>query len=648
MAGLHDIYQRLGRLSDPSVDAAVVAALPSADPESLRLATHFLLERGRPDGLIGIVLEFHRLPDDLQMLVVNQASELYRPLREAAGRRTSHGPANVVRIVARARAVKLAYLVGDQLRHNSSDIRHEAAACLLELSRWAAGEGEARPNCDTESAQFIVTAVDEAVAGFDRHLQPALLEAFALLLPRAMPKAMAVLDRPTHPAIPPMRRLLARPQSPTFARILLPLLRPRSLHDTVLAGLEHAAGAGYFDAILAMGHLVRLPQVAALLQRIKQVDALAPRPESVASLRPRTTRALPDWFMALPLEPHERLTHLARLVQCRDAMTRLITLRRLIELSTSVAADAANVNQVISVCCGDAEPRIAVLALRHLIRVRWPGLTQVMFKLINSPQAQFRELSKTFLAPLGFDRLWQAWPRLPASQRVAAGRALAKIDPDFDRQLHHRLVSRQRAERMQALAMVSALARGSGHLKTLVAMVQDADDVIASSAVRALGTAPDPEAQAALERALDHRDTRVRANAVEALQQIQSADHVRKLMSMAVNDEARPRANAIAALLHMRTSDAMTALVGMLNDPRPQQRVSALWLVDHLGLIEVARHIAEMSITDPDAKVQQRARTVVEHLIQSIAQPAPELELPAHTSLKPAAAAAPGADGTGD
>ena len=46
-------------------------------------------------------------------------------------------------------------------------------------------------------------------------------------------------------------------------------------------------------------------------------------------------------------------------------------------------------------------------------------------------------------------------------------------------------------------------------------------------------------------------------------------------------------------------------------------RLSALWLVDHLNLRDMVRHVAELSISDKDAKVRTRASKLIEHFIDT-------------------------------
>jgi hypothetical protein len=110
---------------------------------------------------------------------------------------------------------------------------------------------------------------------------------------------------------------------------------------------------------------------------------------------------------------------------------------------------------------------------------------------------------------------------------------------------------------------------------------------------------------------------------VEAIQQAESTEHIEQIIQMARADEPRPRASAINALLELRTPEAMASLSGMLTHPDAEFRTSALWLVDHLGLIAVARQVAEMSLDDPSQQVRSQAHDVVQRLIDRMSEPEP-------------------------
>jgi len=75
---------------------------------------------------------------------------------------------------------------------------------------------------------------------------------------------------------------------------------------------------------------------------------------------------------------------------------------------------------------------------------------------------------------------------------------------------------------------------------------------------------------------------------------------------------------AIKALLELRAKDALPSLTRMLGDNRSEHRISALWLIDELGILQLARLVAEISLNDSDDKVKQRASRVIQHLIEDL------------------------------
>jgi len=65
-------------------------------------------------------------------------------------------------------------------------------------------------------------------------------------------------------------------------------------------------------------------------------------------------------------------------------------------------------------------------------------------------------------------------------------------------------------------------------------------------------------------------------------------------------------------------TEAVDALQQMVADQRPEQRISALWLIQRMDLVDLAQHVAEMSISDPDPRTRQRAGKVIQRIIQSL------------------------------
>jgi hypothetical protein len=279
------------------------------------------------------------------------------------------------------------------------------------------------------------------------------------------------------------------------------------------------------------------------------------------------------------------------------------------------------INAAIERFTGDGEAAIARIAVRHLVRCKWPTLPKLLVQLVNGPQEEIRQLAGNYLAPMGFARYWERWPRLDQAQRIAAGRALIKLDPCFHSHLSQRLAGGDRDACVRAMNMIRDLNQGAFFQPALMALAGSDDVHLVSSAITALGSADSEDVIQVVEKSLEHRDGRVRASGIEALQQLRSTRHVDRLTAMALSDDNRPRANAIGHLLELSSGQAMHALRLMLEDERPEHRISALWLIDAAGLIEVMRHVAELSISDPDEEVKYRACRVIQRLIVAM-QPA--------------------------
>lgn len=327
-------------------------------------------------------------------------------------------------------------------------------------------------------------------------------------------------------------------------------------------------------------------------------------------------RQLPRWAGALTGSREQRAARLVDLGACEDAGVRLAALRRLLAMSSGQPTEG--LDNCIARFTTDADAAIARVAVWHLLRRRHSWVPQMLTKLVNSPHESVRRIAAQQLAPVGFERLWEGWPQLTFAQRLACGRALVKIDRDFHRHLAERLAGADHEARLRALSIIGDLQQGAFFTPALIQLARDQDAYIAASAVSALGSAEGEEAIGVLRQSLEHADARVRANAVESLAKLESTDHVQELVKLAGDEANRPRANAIAVLMSLRTGDAMAALHRMLDDRRPEHRGSALWLVEQMGLLEVVREVAEMSISDPEREVRRRAERVVAEMIETM------------------------------
>jgi len=595
----------------------MAAAIPTADSLALKFIALNLLERYSSDGTAALVQHYDHLPPRIQAMIVQKAGQWYGPLREVAGYKSVQGPANVIRIVVAAKAAKLAYLIVEQLRHRPEALRIQAAQGLLDLARWArdatqGGIGD-KPTCGTESACYIQTAVEEAVKQYHTHDQMPVLLALVALAPRPMPTAFSELAGDHHDAVAAMSRMLAGADHMDIRRAMLMMIQVPTLQNGVLKGLFVAAASGMLGDVLLGSHLLLSQRITQPLQPINRPEALWPSARELPAWSVEQTRGLAQWAISLPLTKPQRVEKLLELRLLPDALARLAALRQLIMLSDG--GEDTLVNDAIGRFCEDREMKLAWIALHSLIGCGWGRLTSLLPGLINSEHPEVAGLARERLAPLAFKRLWEGWSRMLPAQRFSIGRALVKIDAAFHSHLSQKLTGEHQPDCLRALSMIHILNQGALFEQALLVLATSSDEKIVASAARALGSAQSHRSVKALEVMLDHSDSRVRANAIEALQQLRSKRHVKELVHMAHEEQSRPRANAIKALMQMNAGDSLTALGQMLHDPRPAQRASALWVVEAMGLVEVVREVAEMSITDTDREIKGRANRVIHELM---------------------------------
>lgn len=611
MSRLERIYALLEPLNDPSVDQALVAALPTADPHAQALIAACLLRRRRPQGLVGLVGAYEGLVPAVRQRLVQEIGIL-APALGSIDPSQERAAAGALALIRAAGAIELADVVVYILRRSSAALRAEAAQVLLELCQQLGRvRSEDWPKAG-RGVQLLWEALEQAVDCFGEHGEATVLLA-ALSMPANLWRKLGCLDKAEHPATQALGELLARPQEAVVRRALLPALAVPSLFPAARTGLGRINVREHLEEVLACWEVLLDPAVQRAVQELPAPESLLPAAEELPKLSESVLRVLPLWIRRLPLASEEAIRRFNQLRELGDPALRWLVFRHLVEMAE--AYPEPNLLAAVGSFCQEAEPAMARRALTVLLAKNWSGLENLLPRLVNSPHESVRRRARERLRPLAFQRLWEGWPVLSEAQRVAAGAALLKLDPEVPAKLNQRLTAPGRGTRLRALSMVYHLSLGSIFEPLLLHLAQSPDAKVASAAVKALGTASSERARTGLRQALDHPDSRVRANAIEALEHLNAAEHVDRLLEIAQRDEGRPRANAIKALLPIRTDEALAALTQMLKEANPRQRTSALWLVETAGVVDVARLVAEMSLSDPNPQVRARAERVIRRLI---------------------------------
>ena len=143
-------------------------------------------------------------------------------------------------------------------------------------------------------------------------------------------------------------------------------------------------------------------------------------------------------------------------------------------------------------------------------------------------------------------------------------------------------------------------------LSTLLELTGDSDHRVRSCAIAALGQAghnAPMRVEETLAAALDDDNARVRANAIEALQQRGLGRKSKRVVNYVNSSNSRVRANAIKALLVWRVKGAHQAIENMVTDRRLRHRRSGAWVLQEMLKQKIPVRVSDQNTEEASADV---------------------------------------------
>lgn len=516
---------------------AEAAALVATDPApAARRAVAQIARAGVEPTLVPIVTSLLGDPDDQ---VAREAQRAFAALAEAAVEASANDPA------LRAHTERtLADALTDFASHRAGGVASVAAACLDRATRARA---------------------DSPLAAWFRDPASDLSPLKAALRRRSSPLMRA-------------RAWEWLPIAPLAAAAVDALARSESVDD--------------HDAVLRTAHLAENPvraHRAGLVRAraraggddppafILPPAAACVRPEEVTGLAPAARRGLARYLGAIDADAVVRTLVLERLLSDTDPFCRL-----------SVAARGPD--RLLADLCFDPDPCVARTAAlrRSSVGTRDRAASAQM---PGEPAGDARA-PQAFVRRIAREDAEAPWAATPAA-RVWWKRRMMN-DPERTIDLIRAALSSPSVDRTaREAAPIIARMLGVGaaleeELATLVSAAP-ADDVAraSASAVSCLAHVASPGAARTIERALDHPNTRVRANAVEGLALAARSEPAParlievKLSTLRDDPHHRVRANALRGMI-AGGLPAAEAVCGMMRDDRRAHRLAGAWLASRL------------------------------------------------------------------
>ena len=603
--------------SSRAVDDALLGAIDLSFAEEQADLVESLLALGRPHGLAGLIARYHAFSPDVQAWLQERAGKLAGGFRACIAADSRQTRANAVELIRSGRWPELAHIATIALSEKApseSELVDRAAEALGKIvDRFPDQiEGGCR--------EHVLTAVREALAIYQSHRRPTILEC-----------AIRLADQLGDVLVP----LIDQPHNPTGNALL-----DAATMGGQAARLGRSAGGFYYLALSIpttrarfAGRIGLLRDRGLVIELIRQVHRVS-NPEIAKGLalvrqmafmgKPAWWEQLPDelagetvrWIAVIGAEPDRKAQWLSQLAADGTPVQRSAAVEQLCRWRCDPSTEV-----IKGLLDGSAhgDPDSTVLAFDELTRRLSPASPAVQNKAIDllaHPDERIRQLARDHVSQTSFDKFWTQYPRLSEEVREFVADKLRRVVPDLADRLAEKLSSQESADRLRALRIVDQCGLAEALAESIRLNCQDPDSHVRSAAIKLLAGLPGSANEQIARSALTDADKRVRANAVEALEGQRTDSSEVALAGMLDDPDNRIRANAIKALMAMDLASARASLEEMLADPSADHRLSALWVVEQTGWLKPAEQVLRLAREDGDKRVRRRALRALGQLRQ--------------------------------
>ncbi len=626
------VYGWLREAWNTAADDALLEVLLNGRADSQRFAFDTLLARGREASLARLVGRFDELPEDLKREVAAAGERLSSATRAAVSDERFESRRSAIALVQTAGDCRQAYLLADALCQDDRRTRELAAAALVGVTAsYLQRANETGPSSESIEAhlkdgEYLAAALQRAIAAWDLHHRTDVLAAAASLPGLMEASLLQKADEPRSKIAHALSELLTGPHDPRLAAFALAALTRSVLRPAAVRAISTCTEPRYFTALLDAAWLLADPEVCrgcGYVKRLAFIEAgLEPLiqlcdagKDADAAVRSGLRLARAVRLIGASGLPADTKLGVYRSLLAGGAETPVptanpLTAGRYAALWELMASEGQAADELL-LCLVQWEDAFAPLA-RLALKKRRPQLD-----LPSQPSAV---ASRVAPAADDFERLWDTFDTLTAEQRLVAVHRLRDEPSRVDRILRGKLASQRAPDRVRALRIIRMLGRTDGFAEPILKLAHDAEPVVRSAAIAALGVLEGASAVRVARQALTDPDARVRANAIEALDALNAADRERSVSPLLRADDQRVRANAIKSLLGLHVREAAEALLGMLAHPQRAYRASALWVIERLQLSTLIERVERLALKDSDPGVRRRARRALDSMTGTAAR----------------------------
>lgn len=638
------IYEILLTEANQAVEEALLEALPQLPSVEALAALDTLIERNRPPGMVGVLIGFRDYADRVQQAILDRSGAFFPHVRAALEHSDVDSQASAIEFIRRTGDVRLSYLLAHVLGRTSDpqcDLADAAGRTLVEMTNQHLAGGSASP---CREIRWLAEAVGRTIEQWDRHRRVDVLKAALRLIE---PLEKTILDRAQDPKSSLGRTLgglLASSDDPELAGYALRVLAHPHLRTEAVRKLQSCRNVQFLRAMFRHAWVLSDPEVADGCRHVRKMAWVANACDLLTPLAESEVLGALKLVSCSGMGSTEKLRVYGDLL---DSGSDQVERAAFWCVATS---EAAHANRLLRRKAADGKGALGELAKRELRRRE---VRQTRTQAARGvPQRPWNALQK--LAPRDravFDAYWHGHEWTDRAERVRAGRDLCRELPATRRVIDEYVSHGSTTERIRALRIRTEL-DGPGEMDdTHLSLLRGPDPFVRATAVSLAAGAtagsptsapgderPGPTVRRLLHAALRDADSRVQANAVEALQRLAGADDQTKrlLRSQLQSPNHRVRANAVVAMLTQADPTAADSLKEMLESPVAADRLSALWVIQRLQLSNLTEALEVFAYQDPDWRVRRRASSLL-GLDKTPGRPAPDqnIETPTEAGCTP-------------
>ena len=612
MSQTETIYNFMSQTQNPAADGALLMGLRRAKEPYRTTILQSILAGGRTDGTAELVRNFHTYPQHWQDILSRKAQKLHHGLRQAANETNSQAQLNALAIIKNSQYGRLTDLVATLLRENQPQVAQTAGEVLTLLGVTHAPQifgqcGELFEQTNPNSYHpyqrdqwVLLSVIEAAVRNYKLHRRWEAVFAAMCLVPATVDRFWKNQLESYHVVGKVVRNILTNTARAELIPFAMSALAVSDLRSTIIRSLTHHTRPDYLAAMalyVADNQDETINYSLSQLKRPRWLDPLIAPPGRIDA---KAQIALVDLVMIVGATEEQKTQYLAAVCEEGTEDAGLKALEALTTLPYEFA------QQAYRRAAGSRHEAVALKAIEKLIARKNPQLRRFLAQQLKSPHSSVRDLARSTLKSIILESYWRNFDTLNNEKQRKAGLALYKIDPELARQQWIKQAGMASPlRRLKAIRMATLLDRVEPDLETILRLTDDTDDKVRSCAIAALGHI-EPEAATVVQpyiiKALDDKNMRVRANAVEALEKLDLRDTAQIIKPFVESSDNRLRANTIKTLLNWKEGIAKNAIQKMMSDSDTKHRRSGLWVLKQTqSLLNIPKILKKKLAENPHA-----------------------------------------------